>query len=91
MKDHVRATMRRNPDLIVLHAGTNDLRSEKTANNIASDIMRLALEMKNDINDVMVSSLTYRADNLNAKAEEVNANLKAEYDRYNIIFLITQI
>ena len=87
MKDHVRATMRRNPDLIVLHAGTNDLRSEKTANNIASDIMRLALEMKNDINDVMVSSLTYRADNLNAKAEEVNANLKAECDRYNIFFI----
>ena len=87
MTDYVRPTIRRNPDLIVLHAGTNDLRSERTANNIATDIMRLALEMKSDVNDVMVSSITFRADALNSKAEEVNFNLKAECAKYNFIYI----
>ena len=87
MGDYVKPTMRRKPDLIVLHAGTNDLRSTKCAKEISSDIMRLALEIKNDINDVMVSSIITRADKLNAKAQEVNVALKDECGRYNLVFI----
>ena len=87
MRDYVKPTLKRNSDLIVLHVGTNDLRNEKTADNIASDIMKLILDMKTDLNDVMVSSLTSRADDLNAKGREVNSILKSECGRYDIYFI----
>ena len=60
MVDYARPTIRKEPDLIVLHVGSNDLRSNKTANNIASDVVKLALEMKSEKNDIMISSLVFR-------------------------------
>ena len=87
MCDYVKPTMRRNPDLVVLHAGTNDLQSDKLAKHIASDIMRLALEIKSDANDVMISGITYRSDKHNTKAREVNLNLQAECQRYNLYYI----
>ena len=87
MVDYAKPTLRRAPDLIVLHAGTNDLRSQSSAKNIADDIMRLGLQMKSDLNGVMISSILYRADSLNAKGMEVNQILKAECERYNIVFI----
>ena len=87
MVDYARPTMRRDPDLIVLHAGTNDLRSQSSAKNIADDIMRLGLQMKSDQNDVMISSILYRADSLNDKGMQVNQILKAECARYNMVFI----
>ena len=82
MRDYVKPSLKRTPELIVLQAGTNDLRD-----NIASDIIKLALDMKTDLNDVMVSSLTSRADKLNAMGSEVNSILKKECERYDIFFI----
>ena len=62
MVDYARPTVRKELDLIILHAGTNDLRSDKTANNIASDIMKLVLELKSDKNEIMISSIVFRDD-----------------------------
>ena len=87
MIDYARPTVKREPDLIVLHTGTNDLRTEKLAKDISSDVMRLALELKTEINDVMVSSIIPRGDDLNAKGKEVNLNLKAECEKYNLYFI----
>ena len=89
MVDYSRPTVRKEPDLIVLHAGTNDLRSNKTAENIASDIIKLALELKSEKNDVMISSLVFRDDTaeLNDKGKAVNLILKAECECYNLLFI----
>lgn len=89
MKDHVRPTMRSDPDLIVLHAGCNDLRSNKTAANIASDIINLTLQMKSEKNDVIISSIIARDDNpkLNDKGKDVNVILKEKCEEYNILFI----
>ena len=89
MADHLRPTMRHAPDLIVLHAGTNNLRSPVPAKRIAENIMKLTLDIKNDINDVMVSSLIGRSDdqNLHRKAMEVNKVLEEECNRYNLYFI----
>ena len=87
MHDYARPTVRRKPDLIILHAGSNDLRGEKRPENISSDIMRLAMELKTEVNDVMVSSIVSRADSLNAKGAEVNILLKAECERFNLCFI----
>ena len=87
MVDYSKPTVRRKPDLIILHAGSNDLRSDKTSDDISSDIMQLALQLKTDLNDVMISSIISRADSYNAKGAEVNLQLKAECERYNLMFI----
>ena len=75
MMDHVKPTLRDiNPDHIVLHAGTNDLRTENRASQIAK-----ATSLKNDRNtvtvSVTVSGTIPRLDELNNKANEVNRRL----------------
>ena len=67
MYDHARPSIRRKPDLIILHYGTNNLREAKPANEIADDVIKLATKIKSDENNVMVSGLTMRADNLKEK------------------------
>ena len=76
MVDHVKPTIREDtPDNIILHDGTNDLRSEKTSSQIAKAIIELAMSLKTDENSVIVSSIVPRFDNLNNKANEVNNRL----------------
>jgi len=87
MHDYVRPTLKRKPELMILHVGTNDLRGEKLAKDISSDIIKLAMEMKCDTNDVMISSLVSRGDKWNAKAIEVNGILKQECEKLNITFI----
>ena len=60
MVDHVKPTIREDaPDNIILHAGTNDLRSEKTSSQIAKAIIELAMLLKTDENSVIVSSIVH--------------------------------
>ena len=76
MADHVKPTLRDiNPDDIILHAGTNDLRTENTASQIAKATIDLATSLKNDDNTVTVSGIVPRLDDLNNKANEVNRRL----------------
>ena len=47
MVDHVKPTLRDDkPDHIILHVGTNDLRTEKTGNQITKSIMDLTTSLK---------------------------------------------
>ena len=47
MKDHVKPTLRDiNRDHIILHTGTNDLRIENTASQIAKTTIDLATSLK---------------------------------------------
>ena len=51
MLDHVRPTLRDiNPDHIVLHAGTNDLRTENRFSQTAKATTDLATSLENDDN-----------------------------------------
>ena len=84
---YARPTIRKQPDLIILHAGTNELIKKKTANNIASDIVKLELELKTENNEVMVSSLICRNDDLHQKGKQVNIILKEECASYDILFI----
>ena len=48
MKHHVMGCLEDgSPDAILLHHGTNDLRSEESAEEIASNIINVALSAKN--------------------------------------------
>ena len=73
MVNHVKPTLRDDkPDHIILHAGTNDLRAEKTSSQIAKSIIGSTTSLKNNGNSVIVSGIVPRFDNLNNKATEVN-------------------
>ena len=75
MYDHVKPSIREyDPEHVILHVGTNDLNSEKTASQIASSIVELAVSLKNDTN-TNVSLIVPRNDNLNNKVNEVNSRL----------------
>ena len=76
MVDHVKPTIRDDkPDHVILHTGTNDLRSEKTANQIARSITEPAMSLRDNDNSVIVSNIIPRNENLNNKATEVNNRL----------------
>ena len=66
--------------LIALHGGTNDLRSIKSPNDIAREIIALSMKLKSDENDIMTSSIVARKDDgsLEEKRQEVNELLKIE-------------
>ena len=82
MKDYVKPSLKYDPDLIIVHVGTNDLRSEKTPLQIADDIINLALEMKSDVNDVTTSGIIPRNVELNDKGLKVNDFLKIKNIRF---------
>ena len=76
MKDYVKPTLRHNPDLIIVHAGTNNLRTEQTSEQIAEQLLNLAADIETDTNEVIMSSITVRKDKYNAKGQKVNFFLK---------------
>ena len=89
MEDYVKPSLRNPPDHFILHVGTNDLGSDKSAIEIAESIVNLACQLKNEKHDVSVSTIVLRADDkkLNDKGIEVNVHLK-ELCKEKNIFLI---
>ena len=62
-------------DLAILHCGTNDLRSNKSPLEIATGISIIALDLKNENNNVMIPGLVPRRDELKDKGIELNKYL----------------
>ena len=77
MAHYCKPTAKHEPDLVVLHFGTNSLRNDKSPKKIANDIASVAVAMKNDQNNVVVSSIICRGDSLHDKADLVNQHLYA--------------
>ena len=67
MHDYVKPSLKLKSDLFILHCGTNDLKSEKSPEIIAKEILNLAAKMKQPDNEVMISSITSRRDKINQK------------------------
>ena len=83
--DHAKPTIREvNPEHIILHVGTNDLNSEKTASQISNSIIDLANSLKNETNNIHVSLIVPQNDNLNNKVNEVNNRLINMCEQRNI-------
>ena len=60
------------PDHIILHHGTNDLRSNNTPDETTDKILNLAASVKTNENQVFICGLVVRNDKLNNKSTEVN-------------------
>ncbi|XP_028412624.1 uncharacterized protein LOC114535523 [Dendronephthya gigantea] len=91
MEDFVKPLTRRTPDKMILHVGTNDLRSHCTPKVIADSIVNIVTQVKEDSpgTDVGISAILVRSDNhdLTVKATQVNNILKGYCIRNKIPFL----
>ena len=52
--------MKRNPKKVILHCGNNDIRRQATPENIAKEIMELAVSLSTKENTVFVSGIVSR-------------------------------
>ena len=87
MKNYVIPSKKYENDLVILHVGTNDLRNQKVATEIAKEIVELVTDMETTKNDIMISGIIPRRDNLNEKATEVNKLLQNTCGSYNFYFI----
>ena len=67
------------PDTVILHHGTNDIKSGNTSEKIATDIVNLALTIQSEKTKVFISGLTTTNDNLDKKRKEVNQSLERKF------------
>ena len=87
MKTYIIPSKKHDNDLVILHVGTNDLRHPKEAKEIAKEIIDLAINTKTEKNEIMISGIVPRRDNLNDKAKEVNIHLQNLCINYNFHFI----
>ena len=63
MKDFLTPLLRKKPDELIIHIGTNNLQ-EESPNKIASDIIRLAERVRDSGIRSTVSLITYRGNDM---------------------------
>ena len=71
MKDFIKPTIARKPDMVILHKGTNGLKSNQNPSDIANEIISLAKNIKSSGTEVSISSLISRGDQLSEKGRKV--------------------
>ena len=88
MYDHVKPNIREfYPKHIILHVGTNGLKSSKTASQISRSVIDLVLSLKAKTNAVTISLIVPRKDNRNNKAQEVKSRLINMCGEQDITFI----
>ena len=81
MKYYTKPAIKKNPntEVVIIPTGANDLSSNSTPTEIATNIMDLATDVKKNLNrscDIIISSIIPRGDQLQQKAVNVNKELK---------------
>ena len=82
----MKPSLRKDPNHIILHVGTNDLILDSTSKDIATSIVNLVCSMKGENYDVSISNIILRTDNkkFNQKGQEVYTHLKGMCKDKNI-------
>ena len=87
MKNHIKGYLGDNsPDSVILHVGTNNLKNKESVEDIADDIVDVAIFIWNEKTNVFVPGLTVRSGRLNDKGKSVNSLLKCRCDKEKICF-----
>ena len=87
MDDYIKPSIRRDPNIIIYHIGTNSLKSEEAPINIANSIIKQVMGMKTDKNQVFLSSILGRNDHLDGKGKQVNDFLKIKCSNLGIGYI----
>ena len=74
--------------MVILHAGTNDLKSNQNSLDIANEIMNLVKNIKISGTELSVSSLIPRGDRLSEKGKKVNKELQEKSTAKNCAFIV---
>ena len=83
MCDYIRPTLKKEPDIIILDTGTNDLKNEnKDPAEIAKEITDLVYECKNESNTVMVSSIVPRSFTEESSRSERNVKKRVQREEH---------
>ena len=88
MNDYIKPTIARKPGMIILHTGTNDLKSNQNPSDIANEIINLAKNIKISGTEVSISSLMPRRDPLSEKGKKVNKELQEKCTAQNFAFIV---
>ena len=76
MKDYLKPNLELSPDQVILHVGTNDLKS-KEPQQVAGSVVDLARQIENSSDaTVIISELVSRRDRFNEAVKTVNKQLK---------------
>ena len=75
MASYIKPTLKQNTGKVILHIGTNDLRSTIKPLEIASNIIDLAKTCGKDGCDAIISEILPRGDKLNEKAQDKSTAL----------------
>ena len=76
MEDHIKPVIKDNPDHVIFRIGTNDVPSDKSAEDIAKSIVELVLSAKSGSGDVSISNIVVRKNKHQNKCQEENDHLK---------------
>ena len=76
-ESYIIPTVELEPDAIVIHCGTNDLRRQKQPEEIAYEIANFASSIKSKKNEVVISAIIPCNDRFRDKAKERNDSLLA--------------
>ena len=88
MYDHVKPIFREfNPNHIILHVGTNELKSSKTTSQISRSVIDFALTLKSETNTITISLIVPRKDSIKNKAQEINSRPIGMCGKCNITFV----
>ena len=88
MYHHANAIMPFEPDLVILHVGTNNLRDSTSAENIAGEIINLVTKLRTDKNEIIISGITERRDSLRDKVKQVNHFLNNKCHQLTLPFIL---
>ena len=87
MKTYIQPPLKCDPDRVIIHVGTNDLRSSQDPETIAKNIIDIAKNSTTKKNEILVSSIVPRRDNLNGKGRQVNNILQKLCVENNFAYL----
>ena len=91
MESYIKPTLQRSTVKVILHNGTNDLRSTKEPLEITSNIIDLAKICRENGCDAIISEILPRGDKLKEKAQEGNTVLHELCESENLWIIKHQI
>ena len=87
MKHCVSSDLEKKPDLVILHTGTNDLKSVSSPEGITNEVNSLALSVKEKGHEIGVLEILPRGDRFSKKAKDGNECLEIKCKGHNIDFI----
>ena len=89
MKDYIKPTIARKPDMVILQTRTNDLKSNQNPSDIANAIINFVKNKKTSETELSISSLIPRGDQLSEKRKKSQQTVTRKMYRREFCFYIT--